>query len=193
MKNSRIYLINDIDEGMQRIRNIVLDLRTFAYPSEGETMRPFLFSEAVESAMRFTANQHRDVSIQRIISGQDEVLGSQSHIVQILINLLCNAFAAVDSVRDKRDGKIIIESKVIENGLHISVSDNGTGISDEIRAKIFDPFFTTREVGDGMGLGLSICHTILENHDATLSVDSEEGEWTKFSFSLPLVSVGMDI
>ena len=186
-------LFNDIDEGMQRIRNIVSDLRTFAYPSEGETMRPFLFSEAVESAMRFTANQHRDVSIQRIISGQDEVLGSQSHIVQILINLLCNAFAAVDSVRDKRDGKIIIESKVIENGLHISVSDNGTGISDEIRAKIFDPFFTTREVGDGMGLGLSICHTILENHDATLSVDSEEGEWTKFSFSLPLVSVGMDI
>jgi len=186
-------LFNDIDEGMQRIRKIVSDLHTFAYPSEAEKTKPFLFSQAVESAMRFTANQHIDVSVKLIISDQDEVLGSQSHIVQILINLLNNAFAAVESVQDKRKGNVIIESKSTANSLRISISDNGVGISSDIRAQIFDPFFTTQDVGDGMGLGLSICHTILQNHNSTLSVESEEGEWTKFSFSLPLASANRDI
>lgn len=179
-------LFSDIDEGMQRIRTIVSDLHTFAYPTEAEKQRPFLFSQALESAMRFTAHQHRQHMLKQDLCEQDEVQGSQSHIVQVLINLLSNALRAVEAVQDSRNGEIVVTSRVRDGRLHISVRDNGTGISEEIRSHIFDPFFTTQDVGDGIGLGLSICHTILENHGSSLSVESKEGEWTEFSFSLSL-------
>ena len=186
-------LFSDIDEGMQRIRTIVSDLHTFAYPSEAEKLQPFLLSEAIESAMRFTAHQHNRNIITRNLSDMDEVIGSQSHIVQVLINLLNNALRAIEAVSNEREGEITISSATLDDRMVISVKDNGTGISEEIRSNIFDPFFTTQDVGEGMGLGLSICHTILENHGSTLSVNSEEGKWTEFSFSLALASAQTDI
>ena len=64
--------------------------------------------------------------------------------------------------------------------------DNGTGIGPTNLSRVFDPFFTTRDVGEGMGLGLSVCHTIIKNHGGTIRVSSEEGEWTEVTFCLPL-------
>ncbi len=63
--------------------------------------------------------------------------------------------------------------------------DNGAGIRPEVLPRIFEPFFTTRDVGQGMGLGLSICHTIIANHGGTISASSVVGEWTEIRFDLP--------
>ena len=63
--------------------------------------------------------------------------------------------------------------------------DNGPGIDPEDLDHIFDPFFTKRDVGEGMGLGLSICHRILETHDGRIEVESDPGHFTVFSVMVP--------
>jgi signal transduction histidine kinase len=68
----------------------------------------------------------------------------------------------------------------------ISVRDNGVGISKEILGKLFDPFFTTKPPGEGMGLGLSISHTIVKQHHGEITVQSECGNFTEFTVRLPL-------
>ena len=60
------------------------------------------------------------------------------------------------------------------------------GMSEEVKQKIFEPFYTTKEVGEGTGLGMSIAHTILNNHDAKVEVESEEGVGTTFVISIPI-------
>ena len=65
------------------------------------------------------------------------------------------------------------------------VEDNGCGIPEKILNRIFDPFFTTGEIGKGMGLGLSICHTIVKNHGGTFSVESEVDKGSVFQFDIP--------
>ena len=74
-----------------------------------------------------------------------------------------------------------------ERGLvHLSVSDTGCGIGEDIIEKIFDPFFTTQPVGQGTGLGLSICHTIIKQHGGSISVESTEGLGSTFTIRLPV-------
>jgi len=67
----------------------------------------------------------------------------------------------------------------------VSVRDNGPGISPEHIERVFEPFFTTREVGQGLGLGLSISYAVIQRHGGTLMVDSVAGQWTRFVFDLP--------
>lgn len=180
--------VADVDEGMQRIRTIVSDLRAFAYPSEMEKQIPFSFGAAVESALRFTAGEIKAIDIERDLSGEDEVLGSQTHVVQVLLNLITNAARAIDGARERGGGRIRIRSEARGQRLHVWVKDNGVGMDREILRRIFDPFFTTRDVGEGMGMGLSICHTIIANHGGTLEAESEPGEGSEFHFDLPLAS-----
>jgi signal transduction histidine kinase len=87
----------------------------------------------------------------------------------------------------KNGGEITITAKnEPENkGFSFQVRDTGEGISEKIISKIFDPFFTTKEVGKGSGLGLSIIYGIMEQHDGSISVSSEEGKGTTFTCFLP--------
>jgi len=68
------------------------------------------------------------------------------------------------------------------------VEDHGGGIPEKIRQRIFDPFFTTKPRDKGTGLGLSISHGIVKDHGGALSVESKEGEWTRFHVSLPIAA-----
>ena len=71
--------------------------------------------------------------------------------------------------------------------LKIDVEDNGVGMPEDVRRHIFEPFFTTKEVGQGTGLGLSVSYFIVtEHHDGTIEVQSQPGEGTKFTISLPI-------
>ncbi len=181
-------LIDDVYEGMERIRLIVKDLHTFAYPDNAIKQQPFALAEAVESSLRFTACEIGDTEIKVDVPDNIVVLGSQSHIVQVLINLVTNAIKAV---KGKEDGSVRIGAKHIVNDskikrILVSVYDNGIGIGNDILQRIFDPFFTTRDVGDGLGMGLSICHSIIESHGGTMAVSSQKGKFTELSFDLAL-------
>ena len=69
----------------------------------------------------------------------------------------------------------------------ISIRDNGSGMTPEIKAKIFDPFYTTKQVGDGTGLGLSIVFKIIEVHFGNIAVNTEVGVGTEFIITLPIL------
>jgi signal transduction histidine kinase len=74
-------------------------------------------------------------------------------------------------------------------GWQVTLRDNGIGIPPENLPKIFDPFFTSKDVGKGMGLGLSITHQILQSHKALIEVDSRPGEFTRFRIVFPKISM----
>ena len=180
----------DIDEGMNRIKSIICELQVFAHPSEANKQEIFSIKDTITSALRFTANELGDIQIIQNLHATDEVFGSRGSIVQILINLLSNASKAIAAVpsQENRKGLITISSDARDNRLFIRVRDNGIGIEQDIIQNIFDPFFTSRDVGEGMGLGLSICHTIAKNHGGQLTVASEHGNWTEFSFDLQIAA-----
>lgn len=180
-------IIGDINEGMQRIRSIVAELRAFAYPSKGER-QVFEVANAVQGALQMLAHEQRDIAVRNELSEHYRVMGSRNHAVQVLVNLITNASKAVRAVSDKRAGEIRIRAEENNGRVYISVRDNGTGIPADSLERVFDPFYTTRDVGEGMGMGLSVCQTIVRNHGGQLCVRSEEGAWTEFTFDLPIAN-----
>jgi len=93
-----------------------------------------------------------------------------------------NAYYAVASASKP---KILIKTSNEGKNIRISFKDNGCGIPENILSKIFDPFFTTREVGKGIGLGLSIAYGIIREHEGEIRVESKEGEGSTFIIELP--------
>jgi len=180
--------LGDIGEGMSRIRDIVSDLRTFASPSQESLRGRFDIMAALNSALRLAAHEVKDVTVERELATAAPVVGSRTQVTHLLMNLLVNSAKAVKGVSSRRRPLVRIAAARRDGKLRVSVWDNGVGIKAADLPKIFDPFFTTRPVGEGMGLGLSICHTIVRNHGGTIIAQSEEGEWTEVAFDLPLAS-----
>ncbi len=181
-------LLGDLKDGHARITRVVEDLRGFTAPQRPELAKPFPIASAIEQALRFTAHVRHGIAMETRVDPSVAVIGSKSNIVQVLVNLLLNAIAAVRSVEALRPPLIRILTQEQPEGVLIAVWDNGTGIAPDEQSKIFDPFYTTKDVGEGMGLGLSICHRILSNHSSMITVSSSLGEYTEFSFHLPLAA-----
>ena len=112
-------------------------------------------------------------------------------ISRVFLNLATNACQALDDKRKKMEQfepVISISSKKLENDAEFVLRDNGPGIPKKIRDRIFEPFFTTKEGTKGTGLGLSLTTDILVRHGGSISVDSEEGQFTEMRIRLPLQS-----
>lgn len=111
-------------------------------------------------------------------------------IGKVLLNLYSNAFYAVNEKRKEGiegyQPEVIIQSQKTENGIQISVKDNGSGIPDSIKDKIFQPFFTTKPTGSGTGLGLSLSYDIVKAHGGELKVESEDKLGSEFRIHLPV-------
>ncbi|MDF3836796.1 ATP-binding protein [Cupriavidus basilensis] len=176
----------DAKQGMQRIQHIVSDLKTFAYRKPGAEADgvPFLFEKALDSATRLTAHELRGVAVTRELPSDTLVLGDEAAVIGVLINLFSNAALAMRKA-GTRDPSIRTAVSWVGKRLHVRVRDNGPGIASEHLPRVFEPFFTTREVGQGLGLGLSISYAVIERHGGALFAESELGHWTAFSFDLP--------
>ncbi len=111
-------------------------------------------------------------------------------IGRVLLNLINNAFFAVNekSKTENKDFKpsVTVKTKFENNMINISVSDNGSGIPDNVKKKIFQPFFTTKPAGQGTGLGLSLSYDIVKAIGGELKVETEPGKGTKFFIILPV-------
>ena len=109
---------------------------------------------------------------------------------RVLLNLINNAFFAVNekSKTENKDFKpsVIVKTKLEKTKVIISVSDNGSGIPEDVKEKIFQPFFTTKPTGEGTGLGLSLSYDIVTAHGGELKVETNEGEGTEFIIILPI-------
>jgi PAS domain S-box-containing protein len=113
------------------------------------------------------------------------VLGDRVQLQQVTLNLLMNAFEALE--QDPPSVKRVILRTATHNGaVRVSVVDRGVGLTDEQLPRMFEPFYTTKP--DGMGLGLAICQTIMNAHEGTVDVERNAGRGTTFSFSLPVLT-----
>ncbi len=174
----------DAKEGMDRIQNIVSDLKTFAYQKPGEDMmRPFLLERALRSAQRLAGHELKGVEVVFALVEDTHVVGDEPALIGVLINLFSNAAHALQVAR-REQPRIDVRLSVEGNRLHCAVRDNGQGIAPDNLNRVFEPFFTTRDVGAGLGLGLSVSYGIIQRHGSTLTVQSEQGAWTEFSFDL---------
>jgi two-component system sensor histidine kinase PhcS len=180
--------LTDAKEGMQRVQNIVSDLKTFAYQKPGEdSNRVFLLEKAVNSAERLTGYELKGIAIDVELPLDTHVRGDEPALIGVLINLFSNAALAMRNAQ-REDPRITVKGHSEAGRLHVAVRDNGTGIKPENLTRVFEPFFTTRDVGQGLGLGLSVSYAIIQRHGGELRVTSEEGAWTEFSFDLALAS-----
>jgi signal transduction histidine kinase len=190
-----IEALNDIDGGLKRVRDIIADLKGFAYGGTSTAMDECEPAKIVRTAKRLIAQEIKhDVQLEETISETATVWGNENQLVQLLVNLLQNALHATTENPDKGKPRQI-RIRLEPEGAHfiLSVWDNGLGIPKENISKLFDPFFTTRRVGEGMGLGLSISHTIVKQHHGEIYVKSEPGQFTEFTVRLPLTRPGEEV
>jgi len=176
-------IIADLNEGADRIRTIIRNLRSFSRLDEAE-LKEASIHDGLDSSLKILSQYYGShlISINKDYSQLPTVMCNPGQLNQVWMNLLANAAQAVEA---KEHGIVDIKT-TLENGLIVvTISDNGTGIKPEIQSKIFDPFFTTKPVGQGTGLGLSICHSIIERHGGQIELDSKLGHGTRFTIRIP--------
>jgi signal transduction histidine kinase len=112
------------------------------------------------------------------------IFGDRVQLQQVIINLAINAAEAMESVAGRPRELTIRSGRRDLDKVFLSVADSGVGIPDTDAERVFAPFFTTKS--SGMGMGLSICRSIVEAHEGRLSASRNEGDGTTFQFALPL-------
>jgi PAS domain S-box-containing protein len=165
--------LDDIAAGTERIAKIVRELTTFSRV-EPERAEPVDVVRALESAMRIVLHRTRHVAeVEMACPPLPPVVAERSRLEQVFVNLLLNAAQAFETHRP--ENLIRIESEVSEDAVAISVIDNGAGIAPDVIGRIFDPFFSTKPPGEGTGLGLALCHSILTRVGGQISATSTPG------------------
>jgi len=166
--------------GSERIATIVRSLRTFARLDEALFQEVDLH-EGIDSTLTLLQHEIRDrIDIVRDYGNIPRVNCYPNELNQVFMNLLVNAIQAITG-----PGVITICTRTPENGVRISITDTGKGIEQENLSRLFDPGFTTKGVGVGTGLGLSISYQIVEKHRGAIHVESEPGQGSTFTVTLP--------
>lgn len=172
----------DIGEGIDRVAAIVSDLRTFAHP-ENRGSRPVNLHEITRKALRLLNKEIHDRSVTLVDEVPEGLIaqGDENHLIQIVLNLVQNS---LDALQGRAEAQILLKAFEQDSRVLLIVRDNGSGIPQANLAKIFDPFFTTKPVGQGMGLGLSLCYRMIQGMGGEVSVDTAEGSHTQFTIRL---------
>jgi len=168
-------------EGTDRVKQIVMDLRTFSRMDQAELQEVDLHEEIDRTLGLMEPRLKNDIHVVRDYGDLPRVRCYPGQLNQVFLNLLMNACDVVDG-----GGTITIRSARGEMGVRLEFHDDGPGIPAEVQSRLFDPFFTTKPVGQGTGLGLSLSHGIIERHGGRIQVFSESGEGTSFVIDLPL-------
>jgi polar amino acid transport system substrate-binding protein len=186
MRSEVPHLLEEMQEGANRIKRIVEELKDFSRQDSSAATEPVDFNSIVQAAIRLadssirSATRHFDASL---APGIPPVMGNSQRIEQVVINLLLNACQALpdpesgitlETLYDRQDHVVILR-----------LADQGSGIAVEHIPHLTDPFFTTkREIG-GTGLGLSVSASIVKEHGGTLEFYSEPGSGTTVTLKIP--------
>lgn len=179
-EDSRV-LLGELEEAAQHCADLTRGLLTFARrePADPHNIELSDVFDRVDTLLRPSLSPnimfHR-----RIEAGAERVHADETQLQRVLTNLLVNAR---DAVAER--GEIELSASPVQDGVEISVRDNGAGIDPATLRRVFDPFFTTKPSGDGTGLGLAIVYGIVEAHGARVDVDSEVGKGSVFCVSWP--------
>jgi PAS domain S-box-containing protein len=179
--------IRESQEGSERIRHIVQDLRAFSHEDRNERVLSDINSCLDSTANIAAATMKHSVKLSRQYGELPPVLCNPMQLKQVFLNLLVNAYQAIlERVERESDrGEIVLSTEPVGDGVRISIRDTGVGIPPEHQQRIFDPFFTTKEVGVGTGLGLSTSFNIVQRHGGTMHVESAPGRGATFEVWLP--------
>ena len=173
--------LREMAPGLERIRELVVKLRTFSRLDEGER-KLVNVRECVESVLTILGHRLKDrVQVETAFGPPEEFDCYASLLNQAIMNLVSNAIDAMDGA-----GTLRISTEVCDGAYCVSVSDTGPGIPEALRARVLEPFFTTKPVGQGTGLGLSITYSIVRKHGGTLALLDAEGGGTRAVIRLPL-------
>ena len=176
--------IKKIEEHVERARKVVHNMLGYA-----RRMEPHLEDVDINDTVRQTISildnyaRINNIEIRVDLSSDLPIIASdQAQLQQVFLNLISNAIDAIG-----KDGLIIVKSLRSEDEIHVSVADNGPGISEDLQRKVFDPFFTTKASGKGTGLGLWISYNIAEKMGGTITVNSKVGGGCLFTVKIPVV------
>lgn len=198
-------IIRDLEENLHKIEehgnratNIIRGILLYSRGKEDEyipTNMPQLVKEYVWLSYHSMRAQYKNFNIS-IRESYDESLPLVNVIPQdfsrAVLNIMNNACYAVYSQSKVAplDYQPVIRVDLRREGdaMRLTIEDNGTGMPEEIRDSVFNAFFTTKPAGEGTGLGLSITKTIIEEkHNGTIRLETKEGEYTRFTFLIPLI------
>ena len=183
--------VTRILRGSSQAGNVIRGLRALARKSGPELAR-FDINDAIQEVLALVRTElqrqgvvlHTDLTV-----GERPVFGDRVQLQQVLLNLIINGIEAMSTVTE-RPRVLTVSSALAEPGtVLVAVEDTGTGLDEAIGKRIFEPFFTTKS--DGLGMGLSICRSIIEAHGGTLWVSPRPLHGTVLRFTVP-VGVEMD-
>jgi signal transduction histidine kinase len=184
-------LLTGIEDGSNRTAEIVKGLRIFSR-MDGDEATEANLNDLLESTLVILRSTLRD-EVELVVdlaSNVPSVSCQPGKLNQVFMNLITNAAQATSKTElPKENRQVRVRTRVVtEEGLEwvqVAVEDNGIGMTEEVKSQIFDPFFTTKEVGEGTGLGLSIVKGILDDHKATLDIQSNPGQGSLFLITFP--------
>ena len=168
-----------------RAAKVVQNLLFFARRS-GPEKRLLVLNSVIERALEMKSHDFRINNIRvtsNLSPGLPPTTADEHQMIQVILNILPNA---EQSMQKRAGGQVTVRSTHTQNGIEISITDNGPGISPPDLHRIFEPFFTTKEVGEGTGLGLSVSYGIVKQHGGDIWAESIEGQGTTFHITLPV-------
>lgn len=175
--------MTEMEAGLQRMRDLVLKLRTFSRLDEGER-KVVSIRECVESMLTILSHRYKErIDVETQYGEPDLVDCYPGLLTQAIMNLVANAIDAIAGT-----GVIKIVTGAEGEWYRIAVTDSGIGIPDAVREKILDPFFTTKPVGQGTGLGLSITYSIIRKHGGKIEFRSAAGGGTEANLYFPMAT-----
>ena len=189
---ARADKIHAASERCARIVKNFLALARSRPPERG----PVALGGVVTQAVELLAYELRtsSVEVELRLSESVPVFQADGHqLHQVIVNLLANAHHAMRQTTGLRRITLASEFDAATARVRLTMTDTGPGIPPELQAKIFEPFFTTKPLGEGTGLGLSLCRGIVEEHGGTLTVESQPGQGATFIMTLaaiPVAAVG---
>ena len=170
-------------KGGYRIYRLANSLRSYSRKTDTRKEQ-FQLIECINDALNLVSHKFKfsNVAVELEVCSSLMVYADQQKLSQVFVNLFNNACEAMGR---EEEGKVIVTASLVNEQIHITVKDNGPGISKEIGDKIFLPFFTTKDKDKGTGLGLFIVRTIIEENQGKISLSACSGEGAEFKISLP--------
>ncbi len=178
-----------IKQEIDRLDKVIKALLDFGRPSSPTFLRvdvEDVLDEVVLFTRRFASRSDVEI-VERFSRDLPEVLADPNQLKQVFVNLITNAVQAMEA---SSGGSITVSTGAADGFVHVRLQDDGPGIPAEQLARVFDPFFSTRD--EGTGLGLTIVHRIVDEHDGHIEVESEHGKGTTFTIFLPAIEPGPD-
>ncbi len=174
-------LLNESQEGLDRVTRIVANLKDFSRVDQAEWQEADLL-EGLESTITVALHELKyKADIVRALAPLPRVRCVPAQINQVLLNLLVNAAQAI-----VEHGTITVRSAVEGPWVWLEIADSGKGMDAETQRRVFEPFFTTKPVGEGTGLGLSLAWDIIKKHGGSIDVESAPGQGTRMRLWLPI-------